>query len=147
MKLTPAMREALTKAKRDDGLRRTHDGTPGKPAWPAPPATIAALIRHELVTHDQIRNRKAFLVDIWKITDTGREALEPSAGVRRDTVRRLHLRAIGGTRHFMGDGVWEDRRIPEPEPMEPDGVWARRSAARHANAVNKRDRARRAKAA
>lgn len=147
MRLTPNMREALTKAKRDDGLRRVHDNTPGKPHWPAHPSTLRALQDRELLQHDEIRNRKAFRVEIWKITDKGREALDPKAKIRPDTIRRLHLRAIGGTRHFMAEGVWEDRRIPEPEPMEPASEWAKRSAARHANAVNRKERARKSRAA
>lgn len=80
--LTPNMRAAL-KAARAQPLRRVHDGRAGRPPWPAPAPTLAALARRELVRRGALVSRKGHRVDTWTITDAGREALEERFVVRR----------------------------------------------------------------
>jgi hypothetical protein len=111
--LTPAMRDAL-RAARSQPLRRVHKLGPGRPPWPAPATSLAALVRRELVTRGAEVSRKGFRMDVWTITDAGVEALEFVA-VRRDTVRTL--RVPGGSTRLMQLGVWVDVRMPEPEEM------------------------------
>jgi hypothetical protein len=112
--LTRAMRDAL-RAARSQPLRRVHKpDVPGRPPWPAHPASLAALVRRELVIRGAEVSRKGFRMDVWTITDAGVEALEFVA-VRRDIVRTL--RVPGGSTRLMQLGVWVDVRMPEPEEM------------------------------
>lgn len=76
MKLTPRMRAALTDAKHRP-LRRVHAPGPGKPAWPAHPASLAALVRHGLLEQGEARDKHANKVTTWTLTDAGRRELEP----------------------------------------------------------------------
>src|SRR4051812_5814616 len=80
--LTANMRAAL-RAARSQPLRRVHKPGPGRPAWPAHPNTLAALVRLELVRRDARISRKGYPTDSWTITDAGREALRPHTVVRR----------------------------------------------------------------
>jgi hypothetical protein len=86
--LTPAMRDAL-RAARSQPLRRVHKPGPGRPPWPAPAASLAALVRRELVTRGAEVSRKGFRMDVWTITDAGVEALRPPHVVRQR--RSLYL--------------------------------------------------------
>jgi hypothetical protein len=89
-KLTANMQAALERAQREDGIRRVHrTDKPGRPPWPAPAPTICALLRHGLLEHSRNRNRDGWWADIWKITDAGRLALDPPAGIRRARTRIL----------------------------------------------------------
>jgi hypothetical protein len=92
-RLTTHMRQALQTAAAQDGLRRTHDTEHGQPPWPAPPATLHALLNRQLVTHTRIRNRKGYHVDTWTITDAGREALNPPP--RQHTTRPRYMQPAG----------------------------------------------------
>jgi hypothetical protein len=84
VKLTPNMHAALADAaKRSEGLRRVHDpDTPGAAPWPqlrggpANANALAALVRRGFLTRERIRRRRTGApVDVWRITDAGREAL------------------------------------------------------------------------
>jgi hypothetical protein len=76
MRLTNAMHAALTAASKQP-LRRTWTDTPGKPAWPAPAASLHALTRHQLIAHTTILNRHEQKVELWTITDQGKTFLNP----------------------------------------------------------------------
>jgi hypothetical protein len=89
VRLTAHMRQALITASHQDGLRRTHETLHGQPPWPAPPMTLHALNRRGLVTYTRILNRKGDPVDIWRITEAGRQALNPPARNNRHRPRFL----------------------------------------------------------
>lgn len=73
-KLTPRMRATLEQLARQP-LRKTVDNTPA--AWPHP-ATLTALIRHNLAEHAVGWNLNQTAVqESLQITDTGRQAIEP----------------------------------------------------------------------
>lgn len=125
MKLSDRMREALEAASRNP-LRRVHDNKPGRPAWPANPNTIAALVRHGLLEHDRRRNRKSFWFDEWTLSDKGREALEPSLP-RARADRPLYLsHPVPGKR---GDYTQNKAKaIDDLETLDyrrVDGLWRR----------------------
>jgi hypothetical protein len=83
--ITANMHAVLTETRRrQEGLRRLFDDVPGKPPWPANPSTLAALVRHGLVERSENRTRRGALVIIWRITDAGREALQPPQIVKPD---------------------------------------------------------------
>jgi hypothetical protein len=107
MKLSVPMRDALIDASRNP-LRRTHD-TPAD--WPAHPATLAALVRHDLLEVSERRNRRGYLLTIWTLTDTGREALDPPPRYRPD--RPLFLAHCGAIRY---------RKLPPKTPTDL-GRW------------------------
>jgi hypothetical protein len=98
------MREALTSALRGS-LRRLHDNAPGRPPWPAHPATLAALVARDLLSHDRRRTRKSWWLDEWTITDAGRDALKPREIKARD--RPLYLAHSGAIRYRrLPNGRW-----------------------------------------
>lgn len=141
------MREALQIMSRPEGMRRVHHAGPGKPPWPAHPNTIRALTRHGLATHSQAINRRGLTVDIWRITPAGQQTLDPPPIVRPDTPQLLNVPG-GSTRLHLAGDTWLDVRIPEPEPMNaPPDRWVRRGRVLHADAQDRRERAKRAKAA
>jgi hypothetical protein len=84
------MRDALLRASREP-LRRLHDDHPGAPPWPAPSASLRALVRRGLLEHRERRNRHGRRVEEWTVTDAGLEALHPPAKVKRDTPRSLRV--------------------------------------------------------
>lgn len=146
--MTGCMRHALEQARRagPTGLRRVHDDKPGRPAWPAHPATLAALVRRGHLEHRRVRNRRTWWVDVWTITDTGREALAPSMRTRPDRPLYLQRRVWHGgdyTRN-RSDAIDELEVVPS---AEIDPSWGRDARVRHANAQDRRARARRLKAA
>jgi hypothetical protein len=107
MRLTARMHDTLTTAARNP-LRRTHDTTAD---WPAHAATLAALVRHGLLDRSERRNRRGFKVDIWTITDPGREQLNPPPRYRPD--RPLFLAHCGAIRY---------RKLPAKGPNDL-GRW------------------------
>lgn len=108
------MRAAL-RAARSQPLRRVHKPGPGRPPWPAPHASLRALVNRGLLTDpDRQVSRKCYPMDVWQITPLGIESLEYVA-VKPDPVRSLHI-AVGSTR-LMQLGTWVDVRMPEPEAM------------------------------
>lgn len=113
MRLTPAMRDALERALREDGLRRVHTLGKGKPPWPAHHATLAALQRHGLVDHARDRDRRAFVRDTWTITDAGRVALDPPPKPRPE--RPVYLAPAGSGRDHVG--------IPAGDQKDNSGDW------------------------
>lgn len=149
-KLTPAMRAALEKAKREDGLRRVHNPTlPGKPAWPANASTLAALVRHYLVTRTDDSNRNGWPRTTWAITAAGREALEPPE-VHRDQRDEYVMRGPtpvdyewASTTTIAGDHVRRRAPLAKVRPDTLDPKWAADAATRHADAQDRKDRARR----
>lgn len=141
MKLTANMRAALEATGRSEGLRRIHTGDK---AWPAHPATLAALLRHDLVDHIVDPDRHGNTRETWRINDNGRLALHPPPRLVRDVPHLLNRRTI--TR-FMQYGVWKEANVPEPEGMMPSGEWKRRAERRHARDRDRRERARMTRAA
>ena len=138
MKLTARMRETLQHAAKQD-LRRVHDDKPGKPPWPAPPATLYALVRHELLEHARVRNRKGWHVDLWTITDTGRQALIPRELVIPDRPVYLNRWVSSGgdythNRHRASDDLEVIFYLPQ---------WDRAATLRLAGAAHLQTRARR----
>lgn len=148
MKLTENMQKALKEARHPQGIRRVHDLTkPGKPKWPHPPATIRALERHGFVERTQMVNRRAMKVDVWKITETGEMALNPPRTVRGDSPKLMHRAYTTMRLHLVAD-VWEEIRVPEPELMEyAPPAWVQRGKVKHADDQNRKERARRLRAA
>jgi hypothetical protein len=144
-RLSPNMRAALEESRRGP-LRRVHDIDHGQPAWPAHPATLRALVNRDLLTTGERKSRKGHRIEEWTITDDGRSALNPPVVVRREVVRSL--RAPGGSTRMMQLGYWVEARTPEPEPVDPDEVdaaWFGAAARRHAEAMDRRVAARRAR--
>src|SRR4051812_28357236 len=82
------MTDALRRAQHAP-LRRVHLPGPGRPPWPAAPATLRALIRHCLVEQGATRNRDGWPVDTWAITEAGRMALHPPPRQRAQRARFL----------------------------------------------------------
>lgn len=131
--LTPLMRAALQQALRSNGeLRRVHDDREGSPPWPAHPASLAALVRHGLMEESERRSNKGHRMQLWQITDAGREALDPPKKAQRDV-----FRPMGGntTSRVMVGGVWQDISMPEPEK---DDVRREDLHHRHAESAQQR---------
>lgn len=140
MKLTTPMRNALEQAQHAP-LRRVHNPTtPGKPPWPAHPSTLHALARHDLVTVDQIRNRHGYPTQLWTITDTGRQALQP-----KETFRQQRPVYLARPTKNSGDYTNDPSRRIDPLPVldEASPEWRRRAATRYADAADHRTEARR----
>lgn len=112
-RLTPAMHKALDHARRagPTGLRRVHDNKPGRPEWPAHPATLTALLRRGHIEHRRLKNRNDWPVDQWTITDTGRLALNPPTRPKPDRPRFLQSEVWRG-----GDTTNEPSRSIDYEP-------------------------------
>jgi hypothetical protein len=87
-RLTAPQLEALQRA-RHAPLRRVHIAGPGRPPWPAAPATLRALLRRGLVELGTTRNRDGWPVDTWTITDAGRLVLDPPPRQRVERARFL----------------------------------------------------------
>jgi hypothetical protein len=95
VRLSEPMTDALTAAQHAP-LRRVHLPGPGRPPWPAAPATLRALIRHGLLEQGTARNRDGWPVDTWSITEAGRTALHPPP---RERVHRAKFLAHSVTEH------------------------------------------------
>lgn len=160
VRLTALMRKALTDAAKPGGVERRHPDPDVKPPWPHPPATLAALLRHELVEHS-VDGSLGYWVERWVILEAGREALKPKpvkpprdttlylapkSGYTPDAARSVdyEVMTIVGS-----DGVPRLRRVAVPavDPARLDSEWRRRADARWAKAQDPRVRARRARAA
>jgi DNA-binding PadR family transcriptional regulator len=132
--MTNGMRSALEAASKH-ALRRVHDG-PGAPPWPAHSASLAALVRRGYLERSQLISRKGHRVDLWTLTDEGREALKPQ-------------RLIGSERPvFMarGSGVTSERAmaIDDAEVMgAPSEAWLRVARERRAGVEDPRRAAKR----
>lgn len=144
-RLTPNMRDALTVASRQDGLRRIHrPDLPGADPWPAPSASIHALMRRGYIEHDRVRNRHGYWVCIWKITEAGDLALNPRPKPAKDTVRSLRANGDAVSRVMVG-GVWTIVTQPEPEPVDVERLspeWGEDSEKRWRRERGARDEAR-----
>jgi DNA-binding PadR family transcriptional regulator len=152
VKLTAAMRAALKQAKHAP-LRRVHTPGPGQPEWPAHPLTLHALERHALVTRDTLRNRHGHPVTTWTITDSGRAALQPREIIRREPImylgRAVPATAAGTSGHgeFTTNKAFAVDQLPVVDPATLDDAWTQEAEHRHAAAADRRERARRARAA
>jgi hypothetical protein len=146
MRLSDQMTEALQRARRGE-LRRVHKPGPGKPPWPAHPATIAALLNRGLLNHSRKPNRHAWPVDTWTLTEAGHEALAPPAPRSgRDRVRFLADRSKSLTDYTSDPG----KRIDDLEAVDPamvDAAWFGAAAERHAGAADRRVAAKRVRRA
>jgi hypothetical protein len=141
--VTPAMLEALQSARKGP-LRRVHDIEHGRPAWPAHPASLRALVRHGLAVSSERLSKAGHRVEEWTITEDGRKALNTPVVVVRERVRSL--RVYGGSTRMMQLGAWVDVWMPEPEPVRPqdvDALWFGAAAERHAIERDRRTAARR----
>lgn len=121
MKLTTNMRAALNQAKSAGELRRVHTPGSGTPTWPFAWQTLHALTRHGLLEASQRLNRKQQRMQVWTITDTGRQALNPPP--RRVTqamydVGDRELQVVTGR-----DGIRRLTKVPvhavRPEDLSP----------------------------
>lgn len=171
MKLTALMLAALQRAKAEDGLRRVHDTEHGRPPWPAPAATLAALVRHGLLDRCSRISRKGARVDEWTLTDQGRTALDPPPPQAREP-RDLYLAARPGRLRYKtlppaagkkaGRVTVDDsgpanadytndpgRQLPGAGIVlpDPDPSWTDHARERHADAQDRRRAARRARRA
>lgn len=146
--MTARMRQTLDQAGKAGpaGLRRVHDNRPGQPPWPAHPATLTALARHGHLEHHRLRNRRGYPVDVWAITPEGLLALEPKRRVRTDRPLYLQRRVWHGGDYTRNRADAIDRLEVVP-PGEIDPGWGRAARVRHADAQDRRERARRLKAA
>ena len=139
MKLTPAMRETLQRAKTENGLRRVHDNAPGRPAWPAHHNTIRALIDRGHLTHKRRRSRQGHPTDEWLITQNGLDALEPTIVTR--TRRPLYI--AEGWPDYTSDSGRKAKGEPEAVPPgELNPAWKIAALERQADALERRHQAR-----
>lgn len=146
--MTRKMRDVLEQARRQDGLRRVHNpDTPGRPPWPTGIAwqTLYALTRHQLVDHTTRKNAKGNLIEEWKINDTGRKALEPREVFIERRDRFLQRWVSRGGDYTTERHLAVDDLPANEEPLHQR--WREAAGRRHADAVDRRERARRARAA
>ena len=145
MTLTPRMRAALEAAARPGGLRRHHKPGPGRPPWPAHPATLRALERRGLIEQEDGVNARCERVQTWRATEQGRELL---AELARPV--RLRHRPVWISRPSRGSGDYTtipSRAIDPLETVDAPEHMIRAARVRHADAQDRRARARRLKAA
>lgn len=116
MILSAPMRQALVEARRGP-LRRLHDDQPGKPPWPAPPASLAALVSRGLLETGTMRSRKGWHIDTWTITDAGREAIAPPAARSRPDHPRFLARPTRSTPDYTTN---PSRAIDNLEPVSDE---------------------------
>lgn len=117
MKLTARMRDTLHAATQQE-LRRTHTG-PGHAAWPAPPATLAALVHRGLLNRTERRNRKGHKVTVWAITDAGRAALQPPDVVIVEKPRYLARGAVKYRKLSNGRWAIDDKDSSSDYTLDP----------------------------
>lgn len=152
MRLTINMRAALEQA-RHAPLRRVHPPGPGTPDWPAHFSTLYALERHQLLARGELRNRNGHPVTTWTITDHGRAALEPREIFRTEANvylgHAVPATAAGTAGHgeFTTDKRYAVDPLPITDPATLDDAWTQLSEERRADAEDRRQRARRARAA
>ena len=146
-KLTARMRAALTDTARPGGVQRRHTGGPGKPPWPHHPASLAALLRHNLVDHEVDQDpHTGVLVERWTIRDEGMTVLHPPPVIRQAPPNYL----MTGSHHTdfevavvtMRDGTRAMRRLPIEQMDPPNPEWADRARRRHAKALDRKVAAR-----
>lgn len=136
--LTVRMREALQDAARQE-LRRVHDDQPGRPAWPAHPSTLAALVAHGLLERSERKSRQAHRLEVWTITVAGVAVLNPPPQLMRDAPRFLNRFVSHG-----GDYTTEQRYAIDPlEAVDAPARFVMAGQRRHREAMDIRDRARR----
>lgn len=137
MTLSPKMRDALTAARRGP-LRRTHTPGEGKPAWPAHPSTLAALVRHGLLDRSEGRNRHGYRLDLWTITDAGRAELEPRHRFIEQRPRWMARTGSGADyTSIRGESI-------DDTEAEYSGKWDEIAERRRLEALDRRELARRA---
>ena len=139
--LTALMRTALQDAARhNEGLRRTFDDKPGRPSWPAAPATLHALTRRGLLETKELRNRRGYRIQAWFITPEGRKALEPVLVVRRDVP--LYLAPGGGYTTNPKRSIDQDLPPDVPQLVAVEALKGSPSPEWRENAERHRRRAR-----
>jgi hypothetical protein len=97
MTLTRPMRDTLEQAIRQE-LRRVHDTQPGRPAWPAHPSTLAALVRHGLLAYGTRKSKRGHQLDTWTVTQAGRDALKPREVFRSEALLYCSTMVVPGKR-------------------------------------------------
>jgi len=137
------MREALRRARKGP-LRRVHNVEHGKPPWPAPAASLAALVKRALLVKDVRKTKAGDKLEEWTITDDGIEALKPPP-VKVRQARPVFLTAK--PQHVKADYTSDPTRAMngEPEAVSPadlDSAWFGAAMKRHTEARDRRERAR-----
>lgn len=134
--LTVRMREALQDAARQE-LRRVHDDQPGRPAWPAHPSTLAALVGHGLLERSERKSRQAHRLEVWTITPAGVQVLNPAPRQLEQAARYLSRPS-----RTTGDYTSNPRRsIDELEAVDAPLRWVEQSARVRREAQDRRERA------
>jgi hypothetical protein len=144
--VTERMREALLEARKGP-LRRVHDGTEGKPPWPAPAASLAALVKHGLLARSERKSKNGNRVQEWTLTDAGREALKPPPA---KVVQARPVFLAARPQHIKADYTTDPSRalLGAGEVLDPPSVgWEREAVVRHAEVRDRRDAARRVRRA
>lgn len=137
MKLTKLMRDALEQAARQE-LRRVHDDKPGKPPWPAHPATLAALVGHGLLERSERVSKQSHRLEVWAATDLAVRVLNPAPRQLEQAARYLS-RPSRTTGDYTSNPA---RSIDELEAVDAPLRWVESSAQRHREAQDRRERAR-----
>lgn len=131
------MRDTLEQAVRQE-LRRVHDTK--RPEWPAHPSTLAALVRHGLLTRATRKSKRSHQLDTWAITQAGRDALKPRDIFRHQPdlymTHAIPETTSGGHGEYTTDPrlsiCREGVPITDPDTLNP--AWDQlREERRHAN--------------
>lgn len=134
IRLTVHMRDALVRAT-GGPLKRVHDGSPGQPPWPAPAATLAALLRHELVDHTVMQIETGEIVETWEINDRGQEALEPPLPRHRADRARYLQREVWRGGDYTTDPAHRIDDLEVVNGRELKANWAEQAERDRAEAV------------
>jgi hypothetical protein len=142
VRLTANMRDVLAAAAKQELRRPPHEG-PGARPWPAAWQTLYSLVNRGLLEASVRKNRAGHELEVWTITDTGRQALQPPEIFRRE--RDVYL--AHPNPDISGDYTTDPRRgrdeLPVLDPDSLDSAWAQLSAERRAMTETPRARARR----
>lgn len=130
------MRDALEAASKHT-LRRVHTGEPGSPAWEHHPGTLRALERRGWLEYSEIRSRQQNRVQLWTITDAGKDALRPPRLVGSE--RPVFMARGSGTTSERAMAI-DDVELADP----PSAAWLRVSREKRAGAEDARGAAARA---
>jgi hypothetical protein len=128
--MTEQMRTALQDAAKQD-LRRVHHDGPGAAHWPAHPASLAALVRRGYLKHTRLRSRKNLAVDVWTVTDAGKDALRPPRLIGSE--RPVFMARGSGTTSERAMAI-DDVELADP----PSAAWLRVSREKRAGAQDAR---------
>jgi hypothetical protein len=144
MTLTKPMRYALEQAVRQE-LRRVFECD--KPAWPAHPTTLHALVRRGLLARTERRSRHGHRLVAWTPTDIGRAALQPREVFRRQPdlylTRAVPETTTGGHGEYTTDprSAICSEKVPIIDPATLDPAWDQIATERRHAAQDRRQAA------